>query len=138
MRFYGFTADEIVSPNENLDPNFDPKCAWALKHIEKFPVEINSAPPEVLVRVPGIGFKSANKIVAARRFGPLRFEDLAKMRVVMKRAMHFITVGGRFYGREHPVEVRNLLTDYDGEERFTQLSMFSDPEISSAVITGEM
>ena len=138
MRFYGFRADEIIGENENLSEEYDPKCAWAMRHLEYFPVEINSAPPETLVRVPGIGFKSAYKIVSARRYGSLDFEDLYKMRVVMKRAVHFITCKGKFIGNDNLSAKINLLKIADKSEFTTQLSLFSSSEINQSVITGEL
>ena len=97
LRFYGFKAEEILSENnDHLDPLLDPKCFWAINHLENFPVEINSAPYEMLLRVPGIGVRSAQRIVAARRTANLRFEDLAKLRVQLKRAVYFITVNGKY------------------------------------------
>lgn len=138
LRFYGFTADEIVDENENLPTDVDPKCAWALRHPELFPVEINTAPPEILVRIPGIGFNGANKIVRARRYGKLRFEDLARMRIVLKRAIHFITVQGKFFGQERLTAVRLMLSATDKTQTFKQLSMFSDDETKLSLITGEL
>ena len=138
LRFYGFSASEILPENEDLDATLDPKCAWALRHMEQFPVEINSAPPEMLVRVPGIGFITANKIVRARKFSRLDFIDLYKMRVVMKRAVHFITCNGKFSGQPHLQSVKNLLALAESSENATQLSMFSSPEISTSVIGGQL
>ncbi|MBQ2908390.1 MAG: putative DNA modification/repair radical SAM protein, partial [Clostridia bacterium] len=124
LRFYGFSAEEIIGSEQNLDPALDPKCAWALRNMGLFPVEVNTAPPEVLLRVPGIGFKSASKICHARRFSKLDFDDLKKMRVVLKRAMHFITCGGKFYGQESLPAVRTLLTLNEMPNTMEQLSMF--------------
>lgn len=96
MRFYGFQAGELLSESR---PDFslmlDPKCDWAIRHLEYFPVEVNRADYHDLLRVPGIGVRSAQKIVASRRYGSLTFDDLKKMRVVLKRAQYFITCGGR-------------------------------------------
>ena len=138
LRFYGFSASEILDENENLSNDYDPKCGWALKHPEFFPVEINIAPPETLVRVPGIGFKSAYKIVEARRYSSLDFCDLEKMRVVMKRAKHFITCKGKFYGTDDDIKIKNMLTTESRTEFATQLSMFSNPEISQSALMGEL
>ena len=138
LRFYGFKADEIISDDENLDLTVDPKCGWALRNMQYFPVEVNTAPPEMLVRVPGIGFTTANKIVQARRFAKLDFADLYKMRVVMKRAVHFITCKGKFYGQERIGAVRNLLALADSAENAEQLSMFSTPEITTSVLGGQL
>lgn len=138
MRFYGFKAEEILDKDENLNLNYDPKCAWALKNIRLFPVEINTAPPEVLLRVPGIGFKSASKIVAARKYTKLDFNDLAKMRVVLKRAVHFITCQGKFNGQEKLSAVTNLLTLADMKGSYEQMNMFSTFDISNSVIGGDL
>ena len=138
LRFYGFSAEEIIGSEQNLDPALDPKCAWALRNMGLFPVEVNTAPPEVLLRVPGIGFKSASKICHARRFSKLDFDDLKKMRVVLKRAMHFITCGGKFYGQESLPAVRTLLTLNEMPNTMEQLSMFSSPDINLSVLGGEL
>ncbi len=134
LRFYGFTVDEICPENQNLSSEYDPKCAWALRNMHLFPVEINRAPLEVLLRVPGIGAKSAYKITEARRFAPLNFEQLEKMRVVLKRAKYFITCKGKFYGTDNISQVKTaLLTNGNGTE---QLSLFSAPEISLFALSG--
>lgn len=86
LRFYGFTTEEIAPAGENLPAEYDPKCAWALRNMQYFPVEINRASVEQLLRVPGIGAKGAYKIVTARKYAKLTFEDLKKMRIVLKRA----------------------------------------------------
>lgn len=139
MRFYGFTAEELLDENENIPEGYDPKCHWALKHPEFFPVEINVAPPEVLVRVPGIGFRSAYKIVNARRYAKLDFDDLAKMRVVLKRAKNFITCKGKFLGTDNQLMIKNtLLLTANDSEPFTQLSLFSTDEIKRSVLIGEI
>ena len=137
LRFYGFTANEILDENENLSEDYDPKCGWAIRHPEFFPVEINSAPPEILLRVPGIGFKSAYKIVQARRYGKLDFVSLAKMRVVLKRARNFITCSGKFLGTDNPEQIKNILS-LENRSEPQQLSLFSSTEISSSIITGEI
>lgn len=100
LRFYGFTAEEITDGDGNLPLDCDPKSVWALKHADLFPVEINSASFAMLVRVPGIGVRSATRIVAARKYAKLGFDDLKRMRVALKRAKHFITCGGKFTGTE--------------------------------------
>ncbi|WP_299756643.1 putative DNA modification/repair radical SAM protein [uncultured Pontibacter sp.] len=92
MRFYGFDAKEIVDElHPHLDLDIDPKLGWALRNRHIFPVELNTADYEMILRVPGIGIKSAQKIVSARRFTPLNFEHLRQMGVVLKRAKYFIT-----------------------------------------------
>ena len=138
MRFYGFTAEEIVDENSNLPTEYDPKCAWALRNMGFFPVEVNTAPPEVLVRVPGIGFKGANKIVMARRYGKLTYEDLIKMRIVLKRAMHFITVNGKFYGQEKIKLITNALSVIEENQNIQQINLFSLPDLNKSVLTGEL
>ena len=122
LRFYGFTAEEIAPENENLPLEIDPKCAWALRNMHLFPVEVNRAPLEILLRVPGIGGRGAQKIMEARKYTKLDFEHLKKMRVVLKRARHFITANGKFYGAENENIIRGFLTD--GEVKPQQLSLF--------------
>ena len=136
LRFYGFSAEEIVDDHGNLPLELDPKCAWALRNLHLFPVEINRAPLEVLLRVPGIGAKSAYKIMEARRYTRLNFEDLKKMRVVLKRARHFITADGKFCGASGST-LRGLLSAGDPLNA-TQLSFFSDRETARSALTGEL
>ena len=96
LRFYGFRADELLSEAKpNFNEQIDPKCDWAVNHLELFPVEINKADYYTLLRVPGIGTKSAKRILAARRHAKLDFNDIKKMGVVLKRALYFITCKGR-------------------------------------------
>lgn len=96
LRFYGFQADELLDESApNFDARLDPKCCWALRHPDFFPVEVNRADYEVLLRVPGMGVVSAKRILVARRTGPLHAEDLRKLGVVMKRAQYFLTCSGR-------------------------------------------
>ncbi|MBO4914109.1 MAG: putative DNA modification/repair radical SAM protein [Oscillospiraceae bacterium] len=95
LRFYGFSADELLDDSQpDFDPRLDPKCCWALRHPEFFPVEVNHADYEALLRVPGIGVVSARRILVARRTGPLHIDDLRKLGVVMKRAQFFLTCSG--------------------------------------------
>ena len=136
IRFYGFDVNEICAEDENLSPDYDPKCAWAIRNMHLFPVEINSAPLETLLRVPGIGAKSAYRIMEARRFTKLNFENLANMRIVLKRAKHFITCNGKFYGSDSIAQVKNSLLIAGAENE--QLSMFSEPSTALSVITGEL
>lgn len=124
LRFYGFTCEEITPAGENLPTEYDPKCAWALRNMQYFPVEVNKAGVEKLLRVPGIGAKGAYKIVTARKYAALTFEDLRKMRIVLKRARHFITCGGKFYGLEGPERVRTQLILAERSEGAKQLSLF--------------
>ena len=91
MRFYGFDANELVDDEHpNLDLDVDPKLGWALRHPESFPIDINRADYKMILRVPGIGVRSAKKIVSARRFGPIRIDQLKRMGVAYNRAQHFI------------------------------------------------
>lgn len=136
LRFYKFKAEELLDEkNPNFNLYLDPKCNWALKHLEMFPVEVNRADYEVLLRVPGIGVKSAQRIVKARRMGALDFPDLKKMGVVLKRALYFITCGGRMMYRtkiEEDYITRNLLNtkerlpDSVRGMTYRQLSLFDD------------
>ena len=140
LRFYGFTADEITDSVGNLPLDYDPKSFWALKHLDLFPVEINSASFASLVRVPGIGVKSAMRIVAARKYTKLGFEDLKRMRVTLKRARHFITCGGKFSGSDGN-DLNKLLSEPQyGESR--QISMFdadySGNSAALSALTGEL
>ena len=138
LRFYGFTAEEIVEDDGNLSLELDPKCSWALRNLQYFPVEVNRAPLEMLLRVPGIGARSAYKITEARKYTKLTFEDLKKMRVVLKRARHFITTDGKFYGERQQSAVRGLLTSGETHENAVQLSLFSDLETARSALTGEL
>lgn len=134
LRYYHFRAEELLTEeNPNFNILFDPKCNWALKHLEEFPVEVNRADYKMLLRVPGIGYKSAVRIVKARRLGTLDFADLKKIGVVLKRALYFITCGGRMM---YPTKLdedyitRNLLATGEKLPRevremgYRQLSLF--------------
>lgn len=137
LRYYGFQADELLSPDRpNFNTFVDPKCDWALRHLEYFPVEINQATYEQLLRVPGIGNKSAGRIVRARRQATLDFEDIRKMGVVLKRAVYFITCRGKM--KYHtPIEedfiTRQLIGvnhkdnwNIEHPTTYRQLSLFDD------------
>jgi len=114
LRFYGFKVDELLDEaNPNLDVELDPKSFWALRNLHLFPVEVNRADYEMLLRVPGIGVKSALKIIRARRVGPLSYENLKKMGVVLKRAKHFITCNGKYY------------SEYNFNEKLIRLSLMT-------------
>ena len=96
LRYYKFEARELLDEqNPNFNPLVDPKCSWALNHLERFPVEVNTADYETLLRVPGIGVRSAQRILSARRCGALDFSGLRKLGVVLKRAQYFLTCSGR-------------------------------------------
>ena len=142
MRFYGFRADELLSEQHaSFNIALDPKCDWALRHLDQFPVEINKASYEMILRVPGIGVTGARRICRARRYAILDFNDLKRMGIVLKRAMYFITCSGRMMYRikfnedaitknllavdeKLPVEVRESISGYH------QLSMFDDNQES--------
>lgn len=128
LRFYGFTANEILDEGTPfLDPDLDPKISWALRHMDQFPIEINKASMEELMRIPGIGYISARRIVRQRRYRAVKFEDLKKLGVVVKRARFFILCCGRYNGEREmdPTLVRRMLTGGESEE--VQLSMFLMP-----------
>ncbi len=96
MRYYHFQAGELLdAENPNFDPYVDPKCGWALRHLDQFPVEVNKAPYEILLRVPGVGVKSARRIITARKTGSLDFDSLKKLGVVLKRARYFLLCRGK-------------------------------------------
>ena len=136
LRYYGFEARELLSEeNPNFNVLLDPKCNWALKHLELFPVEINRAEYETLLRVPGIGYKSAGRIVKARRTAILGFEDLKKIGVVLKRALYFITCSGKMmyptkieedYITRNLLDVQEKLPAHIGQMTYRQLSLFDD------------
>ncbi len=120
LRFYKFNIGEIISEeNPFLDDGLDPKFFWALKNLSFFPVEINGASYDTLLRVPGIGVKSAQKIVSSRKFANLNFNDLKKIGVVLKRAKYFITCNGKVFDKidlnETHIKSRYLLADKSNE-----------------------
>ncbi len=134
LRFYGFEADEILDEKTPfLDLELDPKISWALRNIEKFPVEINKASLDELLRIPGIGSVSAFRIMRQRKVGSIQFDDLKKIGVVVKRARFFFTCNGKYYGGKDLMpeyirkealladSIRNQLIPKNQEE---QLSMF--------------
>ena len=95
LPFVGRAGELLDEGQPDFDPLLDPKCCWALRHPDFFPVEVNRADYEALLRVPGIGVVSAKRILVARRGGALRAEDLKKLGVVLKRAQYFLTCSGR-------------------------------------------
>ncbi len=115
LRFYGFTAGEILDDaHPDFNPVLDPKCNWAVNHPEEFPVEVNRAPYEKLLRVPGIGVLSAKRIVRARRETKLDFDGLKRIGVVLKRASYFITCQGKSASRiktDNPAVLMGILRD---------------------------
>lgn len=115
LRFYGFTAEEILDDaHPDFNPQLDPKCNWAVNHPEEFPVEVNRAPYEKLLRVPGIGVTSAKRILRARRTAKLDFDGLRRLGVVLKRANYFITCQGKSISRirtDKPAVLAGILRD---------------------------
>lgn len=142
LRYYGFAASELLSPERpNFNTYLDPKCDWALRHLEQFPVEINRADFDTLLRVPGIGVKSAKRILGARRTGRVDFSALKSMGVVLKRAIYFITCNGKMFYDFLKVDenyiTRNLLADdtevmrgFGEQVTYRQLTLFDDFRMS--------
>ncbi len=150
LRYYGFAAEELLDEqNPSFNPLLDPKCNWALNHLEEFPVEVNTAPLERLLRVRGIGVRSAQRIFAARRDRSLDFDGLRRIGVVLKRAQYFITCRGRMreglrISQEHLL--RGLVSercaaDLPGMQP-AQLSLFDPPRLTQEdvikCLTGQM
>jgi putative DNA modification/repair radical SAM protein len=126
LRFYGFTASEMFKDEEeNLSLHIDPKCHWALRNLEKFPVEVNTADYMTLLRVPGIGQISAERIVKARRVRKLDFANLKKMGIVLKRARYFITCNGKMAEKINfqPESIELRLTDNNSVGPYSQLTL---------------
>lgn len=137
LRFYGFRAEELLSEEQpNFNVFLDPKCDWALRHLELFPVEVNRADYGALLRVPGMGVKSVRRILAARRGGKLDFGDLKKLGVVMKRAVYFITCKGKMMegvrlDQDYITscllgDERRSVWDIEHKDCYRQLSLFDD------------
>ena len=134
LRFYGFTAEEILNDkNPGLDVYLDPKCNWAMNNLHLFPVEVNTADYETILRVPGIGVRSAQRILSSRRLAFLDFEGLKKLGVVLKRARFFITCKGKGLPGikfNESYIYRNLVSDHRGSSlngiESQQLSLFND------------
>lgn len=140
LRFYGFAAEEILPDNApNLDLELDPKIAWALRNMQLFPIEVNKASMEDLLRIPGIGTTSALRILRQRRLCSIQYDDLKKMGVVLKRAKHFLTCAGKYYGEGSffPETIRRLMLEgTDGQ----QMSLFQQqmvlPEQKKVLLHG--
>ena len=135
LRFYGFKADELLDENnQNFNHILDPKCDWALRNLDKFPIEINSADYYTLLRIPGIGVISAKKIISARRSFLLDFESLKKLGVVLKRAKYFITCKGKYFDKVFKFNQSFIETNLTYQERlstpnqlkFNQISIFDN------------
>lgn len=141
LRFYGFKAEELLSErNPDFDVALDPKCDWAIKNLHYFPVEINTAPYEMLLRIPGVGVTSAQRILAARRIGSLDYTDLKKLGVVLKRARFFITCRGKYQGLTDLNElfIREALIQTEKKSipsQYEQLSMFNSFRLNESSVT---
>ena len=144
LRYYGFTTEELLSDKNPYFSNIvDPKCQWALAHLGQFPVDINTAPYEMILRVPGIGVRNALKIVKARRYTRLTFEDLKKMRISLKRAKYFITINGKAYQNLWLRQelITPMLLSEKNVPGFGQVSLLDDEttrEDCIKCLTGEM
>lgn len=143
LRFYGFQANELLTKERpNFNRYLDPKCNWAINHLELFPLEVNKASYSLLLKIPGIGIKSAERIVKARRYAALDFSDLKKMGVVLKRALYFITCKGKMmhpvkieedYILHHMLDLKEKLPDgIGGSGLYEQISLFDDTKFVSA------
>ena len=141
LRFYGFSAHELLDEaHPNLDMRLDPKSYWAVRHQELFPVEVNRVEYEVLLRVPGIGVRSAQRIVQARRTTRLGEAELKKLGVVLKRARYFLTANGRYLGGislDGPRLMERMLASPRRSARLDQLELFAVMPDASA-LTGEL
>ena len=145
IRFYGFQIQELLSEkNPNFNVLLDPKCDWALRHLEMFPVEVNKADYFTLLKVPGIGTRSVKRIIMARKTATLDFKDLKRLGVVLKRAVYFITCNGKMM---YPINInedfitRQLLSDkgklpagVDHNITYKQLSLFDDYNLSNGML----
>jgi putative DNA modification/repair radical SAM protein len=147
MRFYGFQAGELLSEDRpNFNTLLDPKCDWALRHLGLFPVEVNRADYYTLLRVPGMGVKSAKRIIAARRNGPLDFDALKRIGVVLKRAIYFITCSGKTmyplkidedYICSHLIgDEKKKVWDISSSGTYRQISLFDDMNVPALTVAG--
>jgi predicted DNA-binding helix-hairpin-helix protein len=127
LRFYGFKADEILSDRHpNLETDIDPKLSWALRNLHLFPVDINAADYAMILRIPGLGVKSAKKIVAGRRFGRLSLEHLRQFGVALNRAKFFLVCDGwNGYRRDwDPLQIKRQIVSSSAKAGTGQLSLF--------------
>lgn len=142
LRYYGFTAGELLDEEHaQFNPLIDPKCNWAINHLELFPVEVNRCSYEMLLRVPGIGVKSAKRILTARKTGQLDYSGLKRLGVVLKRAQYFITCKGKLADGLKITQdgmLRSLISeqgmDYlhrEMPQQYEQISLFSAGKITS-------
>ncbi len=143
LRYYGFDAEELLDEeNPNFNLMLDPKCNWAINHMEQFPLEINKAPYEMILRVPGIGVTSAKRIMVARRSSSLDFTGLKRLGVVLKRAQYFITCRGKMNEGLRINQDGALRALVSGQKALLplgqpeQLSLFDEPAISREEVVG--
>lgn len=139
LRFYRFEVSELLDPAmPDLDLTLDPKAAWALRHLEHFPLDVNQAAREELLRIPGIGLRSVQRILTSRRQQTLHAEDLHRLGVVMKRARYFLQDRGRYLGNV-PLQEDHLRSALSGAKQARQLDLpFAAPtETSRMALTGE-
>lgn len=123
MRFYGFRSNEILSDkNQNFDLRIDPKANWAIDNIEKFPLEINKASYNELIKVPGFGRIYANRIINARKYSKLTYDSLSALKISTKRARHFILVDGKYKG-----------INYNSKEELKDFMSIGDPNNNTQV-----
>ena len=136
LRFYHFTAEEILDDaHPNFNPYLDPKCNWAIHNLQLFPVDVNRCRYEMLLRVPGIGVRSAQRILQARRCSALSLEDLKRIGVVLKRARHFIVCKNFSRGLPaSPEQTVRALLDPGAFQFGEQLCLFSSPALSLAAV----
>jgi predicted DNA-binding helix-hairpin-helix protein len=144
IRYYGFQIDDLLSEkNPNFNVLLDPKCDWALRHLEMFPVEVNKADYYTLLKVPGIGTHSVKRIIMARKSATLDFKDLKKLGVVLKRAVYFITCNGKmmysinmnedFITRQLIAGKERLPAGISQDITYRQLSLFNDFNITTGL-----
>lgn len=135
LRYYGFKAEELLDESHpNFNNLLDPKCEWALRHLECFPIDVNTADFYTLLRVPGIGVISAKRIIRARRNFNLNFEQLKGLGIVLKRAIYFITCSGKYFNHASNLNSSFIETNLLYQERAstpifqqaTQLSLFDN------------
>lgn len=144
LRYYGFSSSELLNDeNPNFNPIIDPKCDWALRNLSHFPIDINTASYDMLLRTPGIGIRSAQKIVRARRTGTLDFHHLKKLRISIKRAKYFITCKGHYCenlmmnsGLLNPLLLADTKTSGFGQMNINEIMPSREEELKC--LTGEM
>ena len=145
LRYYGFQAKELLSKeNPFFDNRVDPKCFWAINHLGDFPVEVNTAGYDTLLRVPGIGPTGVKRIMAARRYGKVTFEMLKRMGIVLKRAQYFITCNGKMMsnyrisesfvmGMLADTEIKDTVKVVNSDTSYRQMNLFTDFNINAGV-----